>query len=545
MNQYPLNQVDYYDSFLCFLRGISKFQDKPAITIYTKDKQAVTKSYRQLVEDTFSLAASMKERGWQGLHVALAGENTYEWIVAFFAAAVLNCPVVLVDIEQNVETIAKMLKDADSQVVFASAAVAQLIAAEAPMPKLPLVASGGDFGISFEKLLEQGRRLLDERERFLETLPAEEELAVIAFTSGTTSSAKPVMLSRKGILHNASDSVAMVVPGERLFTALPFYHTYGLTCSVLGPLVEGTHLCVNGSLKTMMRDLQLFRPTVMMTVPLMVEMVHRRLVSDGLYQGMKEELNRKSKRKFWRRETENFVSEKLVGLKEKIFPGLEIIISGGAHLLPAISRDLNKFGIQTLQGYGITECSPLISVNRNQCNQPESVGLVLPSVELQFQDGEILVRGENVMMGYYKDEAMTREAVMDGWFHTGDLGYLDKRGFLYITGRKKNLIVLKNGKKVSPEEIEARVSQLPLVKEVMAYGVSSGQSADDMKIAVTVYPSPKETAGMTSYEILDTLQKEIDRINDEYPSYKQIQLVNLRENEFLKTSSQKIKRQEF
>ena len=457
----------------------------------------------------------------------------------------MNCPVVLVDIEQSVETIAKMLKDADSQVVFASAAVAQLIAAEAPMPKLPLVASGGNFGISFEKLLEQGRRLLDERDRFLETLPAEEELAVIAFTSGTTSSAKPVMLSRKGILHNASDSVAMVVPGERLFTALPFYHTYGLTCSVLGPLVEGTHLCVNGSLKTMMRDLQLFRPTVMMTVPLMVEMVHRRLVSDGLYQGMKEELNRKSKRKFWRRETENFVSEKLVGLKEKIFPGLEIIISGGAHLLPAISHDLNKFGIQTLQGYGITECSPLISVNRNQCNQPESVGLVLPSVELQFQDGEILVRGENVMMGYYKDEAMTREAVMDGWFHTGDLGYLDKRGFLYITGRKKNLIVLKNGKKVSPEEIEARVSQLPLVKEVMAYGVSSGQSADDMKIAVTVYPSPKETAGMTSYEILDTLQKEIDRINDEYPSYKQIQLVNLRENEFLKTSSQKIKRQEF
>lgn len=545
MNQYPLNQVDSYEDFLHFLQGISKYQDKPAITVYTKEKEAVTKSYRQFVTDVFSLAASMKEQGWQGLHVALAGENTYEWVAAFFAASILNCPVVLVDIEQSVETIAKMLETADSQVVFASAAVAQLIATEAAMPKLPLVTSGGDLGISFDDLLKQGRGLLEDQERFLETLPAEEQLAVIAFTSGTTSSAKPVMLSRKGLLHNASGSVAMVTTGEKLFTALPFYHTYGLTCSVLGPLIVGTHLCVNGSLKTMMRDLQLFQPTAMMTVPLMVEMIHRKLVSCGQRIGLAEELSRKPKRRFWRRGTDDSVSEKLAKLKDEVFPGLKIIISGGAHLLPEISLDLKKFGLQILQGYGITECSPLISVNRNQWNQPESVGLVLPNMELRFQDGEILVRGENVMLGYYKDEEMTKKAITDGWFYTGDLGYLDKQGFLYITGRKKNLIVLKNGKKVSPEEMEARISKLPLVKEVMAYGVNSGQSADDVKIAVTVYPSPEEAVGMTSYEILDTLQKEIDKINDEYPSYKQIQLVNLRENEFSKTSSQKIKRQEF
>ena len=450
MNQYPLNPVDFYEDFLSFLRGIEKYGDKPAITTYTSEKEAVTRSYRQLTEDVYALAAAMREKGWQGWHVALAGENSYQWVVAFFASAVLNCPVVLVDIEQSVETIAQMLETADSQVAFASASAAELFAQEADMPKLPLVASGGEYGIPFTSQLEEGRCLLKEHDHFFDTLPAEENLAVIAFTSGTTSASKPVMLSRKGVLHNASSSVAMVATGERLFASLPFYHTYGLTCSVLGPLIVGTHLCINGSLKTMMRDLRLFQPDTMMTVPLIVEMVHRRLAAASQERGLEEELNHKARRRFLRREPEASVSEKLENLKNEIFPEMQIIISGGAHLLPEISLELKRFGIQTLQGYGITECSPLISVNRNQMNQPESVGVVVPGVELRFQEGEILVRGENVMLGYYKDEEMTREAMGDGWFHTGDLGYLDKRGFLYITGRKKNLIVLKNGKKVSP-----------------------------------------------------------------------------------------------
>ena len=209
-------------------------------------------------------------------------------------------------------------------------------------------------------------------------MPAEENLAVIAFTSGTTSASKPVMLSRKGVLHNASSSVAMVATGERLFASLPFYHTYGLTCSVLGPLIVGTHLCINGSLKTMMRDLRLFQPDTMMTVPLIVEMVHRRLAAASQERGLEEELNHKARRRFLRREPEASVSEKLENLKNEIFPEMQIIISGGAHLLPEISLELKRFGIQTLQGYGITECSPLISVNRNQMNQPESVGVVVP-----------------------------------------------------------------------------------------------------------------------------------------------------------------------
>ncbi len=274
----------------------------------------------------------MKERGWQGLHVALAGENTYEWIVAFFAAGVLNCPVVLVDIEQSVETIAKMLKDADSQVVFASAAVAQLIATEAPMPKLPLVALRRDFGISFERLLEQGRRLLEER--FLETLPAEEELAVIAFTSGTTSASKPVMLSRKGILHNASELCGDGSPGERLFTvpALLPYLRPDLLC--VRPLDGGNASVCQRQPENHDAGPAPVSAGSMMTVPLIVEMVHRRLAAASQERGLEEELNHKARRKFLRREPEASVSEKLENLKNEIFPEMQIIISGGAHLLP-------------------------------------------------------------------------------------------------------------------------------------------------------------------------------------------------------------------
>jgi long-chain acyl-CoA synthetase len=204
---------------------------------------------------------------------------------------------------------------------------------------------------------------------------------------------------------------------------------------------------------------------------------------------------------------------------------------------------MHKFGIVCLEGYGITECSPLISVNRNKDYCFGSVGKILPCFQLKLQEDEILVRGDSVMIGYYKDKELTDSVLIDGWFHTGDLGVLDKNGFLHITGRKKNLIVLKNGKKVSPEEIETRVSQLPLVKEVIAYGASIGEVKDNARLAVMIYPDPDKTQGMNSYEVLNLLQKQIDELNVEYPSYKQIQLVNLRETPFEKTSAQKIKRQ--
>ena len=238
-----------------------------------------------------------------------------------------------------------------------------------------------------------------------------------------------------------------------------------------------------------------------------------------------------------RREPEASVSEKLENLKNEIFPEMQIIISGGAHLLPEISLELKRFGIQTLQGYGITECSPLISVNRNQMNQPESVGVVVPGVELRFQEGEILVRGENVMLGYYKDEEMTREAMGDGWFHTGDLATIDAEGHVFIRGRIKNMLLSANGQNIYPEEIENKLNSMMMVSESVII-------QRDNKLVGLVHPDmdAAKQLGFSIGDLGDVMEENRKQLNSLLPAFCKVSAIQIHEQEFEKTPKKSIKR---
>lgn len=224
---------------------------------------------------------------------------------------------------------------------------------------------------------------------------------------------------------------------------------------------------------------------------------------------------------------------------------LFLIICGGAQLNERLAREFRCYGINVLQGYGVTECGPLISVNRNRRYRENSVGTLLPGTHVKIQDGEILVKGPSVFKGYYKAPEETEKAFSEGWFCTGDLGYRDRKGFLYLTGRKKNLVVFSSGKKVVPEELEELIAQIPFVREVMVYGASNGQTADDVKLSAVIYADPQKTKGMTSYEVLERIQEEIYELNKKLPFHKRIQLIRMTETEFKKTSIQKIRRGRF
>lgn len=546
MKNFPLTQVNHYDTFSHFVDGLAAlYPEKPAVTYFTRRQQEVTHTYREFTEQIYQLREALHLQGLTQKHIAIISENSYEWLVAYLAITSSGSVAVCIDAEQSDDTIRQMLRQANAQAAFITGTYASICTPV--LPKEALIAfpgTGSEEGVlTFEELCHQGRESREALKEPREYPQGPDDMAAIVFTSGTSSLAKPVMLSHINILQNASDCLYYVNTHERIFTHLPFYHTYGMTCGVLSTLVQGSHLVINGNLKTVMRDLQLSGCDTIMTVPLLLEAVINQIWLQAEKSGQAKKLKRLfSVLGFLRRLGIRPKLKVLEEIRRKAFGTIHLIISGGAALGGDIEEQLSLLGLTVLQGYGITECSPLIAVNSNDSHRFGSVGYVLPTFTLKIAEEEILVRGTSLMLGYYQSPELTQEVMEDGWFKTGDLGRVDKKGFLFITGRKKNLIVFKNGKKVSPEKMEELVSRIPLVKEVVVYGAASGTSADDIKLAASIFPDPVRSQGMTAYDILAVLQAGIDEINAKLPFYQHIQMINIRKQPFAKTGSQKIKR---
>ena len=408
--------------------------------------------------------------------------------------------------------------------------------------------------------MEEGKKLVESGDRsFIDAEIYADEMSVLLFTSGTTGIAKGVMLSHRNICEDlmSAPTILNVNTWDIFFSVLPVHHTYECTCGFLMPLYKGASIAYCEGLKYIVKNLAEVQPTMILAVPLIFESLYNNIMKSVRKQG-KEGLVRKVL-------ALNKVTKKVgldlnkLLLKDilKVFGGrMRVLISGGAAIDPAILQFFNDLGFISVQGYGLTECAPMAALNpdRHKYMRNSSVGHLLPGMEVKIEDknedgiGEICVKGPNVMLGYYNMPEETAKVIKDGWFHTGDLGYVDDEEFIYITGRKKNVIITANGKNVFPEELEYYLGRSTMVSESMVWA-QEDESGQDTVIVATIKPDMEEVeaaigkdAAGDADQVEKLLWTEVDKINENLPFFKKIKKITVRREEFEKTTGKKIKR---
>ena len=538
------------------LVSTEKNGDRPAIKSKVNGVYQAT-SYRQLRERVEQLSTYYFDCGLKkGEGVAVISENRTEWCVAYLAAAAAGFPVLPLDKDLKAREIKHILNFAEPRILVCGGEhAADLKGIFEEVPSLTRVISmdleAGPCHASLPEALEAGYESMGKGSRaFQEAVVDPDDLASIIFTSGTTGSSKGVMLTHRNICANivaTSQYVSIADESDVLLSVLPLHHTYECTGGFLMALYQGSTVCHAENLRRIPENMAETKATIMLGVPLLFEMMYRRIE-----EGMKKKGERKV------RMAKRIASMgELVGLKlrRRIFKEvhqrfggvMRLMISGGAAIDPKVSAGFRELGIDFLQGYGMTEASPIIAVNRINHFRDDAAGIPLPGVEVKIDDdGEILCKGDIVMQGYYKNSEASAEALREGWLRTGDLGYLED-GFLYINGRKKSVIVTANGKNVYPEELEAALNQSPYVLESLVWG---GPDLDPSKVEVQAIIVPNSEAfdqefGASSYDqatIDQVISKEVKRISNDIASYKRIKKFTLRFEEFEKTTTKKIKR---
>ena len=472
-------------------------------------------SFQTVQNDITAFASYLLLKGVRGRHVALLGENSYAWIVSYFAVIFSGNVVVPLDHQNTPDALRHIVQKADVSLLLHS----EDFEDEAHQCGTELCSL--EF---FTQYLQDGKAQTPD---FLPVDP--DALCAIVFTSGTTGEPKGVMLSQKNLIRDAVVSSQNLLVPEGTVCILPLYHTFGFMAGVLCQMLRGYPVFLNGSLKRVLSDIRFASPRHIAVVPMLVGVMYHQIWDTVRKSGKEKQF--KSLIAF-----SNGLLKIGVDLRRTLFRQvydafggqLEMIISGGSAMDPRYVDGFRDIGITVISGYGITECSPIVATMRNRHYAPNSVGSVQPGIECRIHEGEIQLRGDTVFQGYYKDEAATREAFDGDWFKTGDLGYLDADGLLYITGRIKNLIILSNGKNVAPEELEALLTQkIPQIREALVYG-------ENDRITAELYPDPESNADENE------IRAQIQALNFHLPNYKQIAHVRFRGTEFPKTTTKKI-----
>ena len=516
------------------------------------DKDKVTKSFIDLRDDVRALSAELISRGMREKHVAVIGKFTYSWVRVYFALLSIGATIVPLDRDWAAEDLAETCHKAEAAFIFCDEDIKDkgLVCREkcGVGDCLFITASEGEC---VDTLVESGREKFSaDPDSYFNYEIDVERMSLLVFTSGTTGKGKGVMLNQKAILSDLSSVIPYIDFADKTVGVLPPHHTYGSSVMFIGHTMIGTEIYVSGGLRYVANELRQEKPGHLVAVPLYLETFYRKIMAGVKEQG-KEKLVRRMM-KF-----SNFLLKLGIDLRKKFFKALrapfggeiKMIISGGAPINSEILEFFQGIGITTLNGYGITECAPIIAVNQSRNVIPGSVGPALDIDDIKLADpnedgeGEICVKGPNVMLGYYKDEEATRAAFdEDGYFRTGDIGKFGRDNAIFITGRIKNLIILSNGKNVYPEEIESEFVAVPGVVDVIVYEGKSRRGMEHNAIVCEIYPDKDFLEKNAITDPNAYFKTFVDNYNKTAVPYKKIGVLKVREEEFPKNTLRKILR---
>lgn len=531
------------------------FSERIAIMHKTvRGGEYISVTYKELKEDVYALGTAFINRGLKGKKIAVMGPTRIEWALTYLATVCGTGVIVPIDKELPPEEVNYIASVAELDAIVHTKKEDEKISGILNDSLLNIYMEKDSEGLNIHTLLEEGRQLLKDGDtRFIDSIPEEDSVDILLFTSGTTGLAKAVMLTQKNIAVNLMNMCTLfyIGPETRFFSVLPIHHSYECTCGFLCVLYRGSSVAYCEGLKYIVKNLQEAKPTLFLAVPLIVESIYKQIMKNVEKQGKTKLIKTASK-------VSNGLLKLGIDVRRKLFKDihaalggrLETFVVGAAAADPEVAKGFRSLGINVIQGYGMTECAPIVAVNRDDLSRDDSAGLPPPETAIKIAEpneegiGEICVKGGNVMKGYYKNEEATKKVLVDGWLHTGDLGY-QKDGFIYITGRAKDVIITSNGKNVFPEEVEMYLNRNEYIAESMVYGK---EEDGKILIAAQIYPNfdlLKATLGAdyTKEDAENLINEQIKMVNEVMSSYKKVQTFTLRDTEFIKTTTRKIKRQ--
>lgn len=538
------------------VNGAKNFSDDLAFIIKHKNNSKITYeniTYTKFLNHINSFGTGLLKKGFTGKRVALIGPNSYEWMLTYFT--VQSGIGILIPLDKGLpdnEIEYSLQKSKADVIVFSEEYLDRIMELKETtnLTKFICMQKNNKNIPTIQDFMNIGTRELKKGNTLFSSLEIDpNELSLILFTSGTTSLAKAVMLTQRNILVsvNGVTEILDVTPKDVGIALLPFHHTFG-ALSVMYLFAGGACTTFCDGLRYIGDNLKEYHVTTFICVPLLLESMYKKIM-------LQIEKTNKTKKVNFALALSKFLLFFKIDIRRKLFKeiidsigGLRMAISGASALDPRVQKGLNDFGIRASQGYGLTETAPVLTAPKNDMDKIGSCGTPIPEVEVKIANpnengiGEIIARGPNVMLGYYENEEATNEVIKDGWFYTGDLGYKDDDNFFYITGRKKNVIVLKNGKNIYPEELEVLINKLPYVNECIVFGYPKD---DDLIVSTKIVYDAKQIGNnLDEKEIKNKIWEDIKKLNNTLPTYKYIKNLFISEEPMIKTTTSKIKRNE-